>query len=217
MTDLAAAARQTAIGADGKWRGGATGCAVVSLDAASDVALLRLIGARDGAALEALYDRHHRVAMGLAVRLLRNRQEAEDVVQEAFLTVWRQAATYRAERGSVRNWLLSIVHHGAVSQLRQHRQVQRPTTMDKPTPELPDETEADVLGQAVRHMEAERVRAALLALPAEQREALRLAYFSGLTCQQIADHVRVPLGTVKGRLRLALQKLRRSLQAESLA
>ncbi len=215
MTDPAAAARQMAIGVSGERRDG-TGCAAVSLDAASDVALLRLIGTRDGAALEALYDRHHRVAMGLAMRLLQNRQEAEDVVQEAFLAVWRRASTYREERGSVRNWLLTIVHHRAVSQLRQHRPLQRPVTVDELLGS-PDETEADMLDQAVRHMEAQRVRAALLALPIEQREALLLAYVGGLSCQQIAERSRVPLGTVKGRLRLALHKLRLSLLAESLA
>ncbi len=215
MTDPAAAARQMAIGVGGERRDG-TGCAAVSLDAASDVALLRLIGTRDGAALEALYDRHHRVAMGLAMRLLQNRQEAEDVVQEAFLAVWRRASTYREERGSVRNWLLTIVHHRAVSQLRRHRPRERPVTVVELLGS-PDETEADMLDQAVRHMEAQRVRAALLALPIEQREALLLAYVGGLSCQQIAERSRVPLGTVKGRLRLALHKLRLSLLAESLA
>ncbi len=216
MTDPAAAARQMAIGVGGERRDG-TGCAAVSLDAASDVALLRLIGTRDGAALEALYDRHHRVAMGLAMRLLQNRQEAEDVVQEAFLTVWRRASTYHEERGSVRNWLLSIVHHGAVSQLRQHRPVQWPEAWGEPPLEPPDEAETDVLDQAMRRIEAQRVRAALLALPTEQRETLVLAYFGGLSCQQIAERTGVQLGTVKGRLRLALQKLRLTLQAGSLA
>ncbi len=216
MTDPAAA-REIAISAGGDWGEGGTGCAVASTSTASDATLLRLIGMREGAALEALYDRHHRVAMGLAMRLLQNRQEAEDVVQEAFLTVWRRASTYHEERGSVRNWLLSIVHHGAVSQLRQHRPVQWPEAWGEPPLEPPDEAETDVLDQAMRRIEAQRVRAALLALPTEQRETLVLAYFGGLSCQQIAERTGVPLGTVKGRLRLALQKLRLTLQAGSLA
>lgn len=175
----------------------------------TDEALLRGLGGWDTGALEALYDRHHQLALGLARRLMRNRELAEDVVQEAFLAVWRQAGTYRPERGSVRNWLLSIVHHRAVDRLR--RDV-TPAALEE---SLPDTEHAEVWEQAAKHILCEHVRAALLELPAEQRRTLELAYFGGLSCQQIADRLGVPLGTVKGRMRLALQKLRVLLQTEA--
>jgi RNA polymerase sigma-70 factor (ECF subfamily) len=181
--------------------------------ALSDEALLDAVRSRDAAALEQLYDRHSQLAMGLAMRLLHNRQLAEDVVQEAFLAVWRQAGTYRPDRGTVRNWILSIVHHRAIGCLRRRELVSPPASLDDPQlgRVLPDERQLDVPDLAFQRAEQERVRQALLALPEEQRQALTLAYYEGLTCHDIATRLSIPVGTVKGRMRLALQKLRRLL------
>ena len=171
----------------------------------SDAELLRGVGQHDSHALEALYDRHHQVAFGLALRVLRSQHLAEDVVQEAFLAVWRQGATYHAGRGTVRNWLLSIVHHRAVDYLRRRHVAQPPTALDET---MPDTERPEVWEQAARNVEWDGVRAAIVALPPAQRRTIELAYFSGLTCQEVATRMHVPVGTVKGRTRLALQKLR---------
>lgn len=175
----------------------------------ADEALLEGLRQGEAAAVEALYDRYHSVALGLALRVVRNYELAEDVVQEAFLAVWRQAASYRAERGTVRTWLLSIVHHRAVDRLR--RRDVPAAALEEP---LPDTGQPELWEQAASAIQSEHVRAALRALPAEQRSTVVLAYFDGLSCQQIADRLRLPLGTVKGRMRLALQKLRVLLQSE---
>ena len=178
----------------------------------ADQQLLAGLRDRDPAAVEALYDRHHQVAFGLALRLVRNQQIAEEVLQEAFLAAWRQAATYRAERGTLRNWLLSIVHHRAIDVLRRHDVARPPAALDD---SMVDAESADVTEEAEGHMRQERVRRAIRALPADQRDAIHLAYFGGLTCQEISDRRQIPLGTVKGRMRLALQKLRVLLAPEA--
>ena len=178
---------------------------------APDDGLLDRVRERDAAALEALYDRHHRVALSVALRLVRNQQVAEDVVQDAFLAVWRQAGTFAGQRGSVRNWLLSIVHHRAVDWLRRREVAQPPVALDvvqETMGDLADTRGGEVWEDAARSIERQQVRTALGGLPPEQRQTVELAYFGGLTCQQIGERLGVPLGTVKGRMRLALQKLR---------
>ncbi len=182
-------------------------------DGAPDAELLERVRQRDTGALAILYDRHHRLALGLARRLLRNQQLAEDVVQDAFLALWRHGGRYDLQRGSVRNWLLSIVHHRAVDYLRRQKGVQPEAN---PEDHLVGAAEPELWEQAAARIERDRVRAALRRLPAEQRQTIELAYFAGLTCQQIADQTGAPLGTVKGRMRLALQKLRALLEPESL-
>lgn len=177
----------------------------------ADDDLLECVRRGQAGGLEALYDRHHQVAMGVALRLLRDPQVAEDAVQDAFLAVWRRAGSYRVERGHVRNWLLSVVHHRCIDQLRKKHLAQPPAALDETQP---DEAHSDVLEQVLTNIRQARVHAALAALPAEQRRALELAYLGGLSCQQIADHTSAPLGTVKGRLRLGLQRLRTLLDRE---
>ena len=147
-------------------------------------------------ALEALYDRHHLLALGLAFRVLGDRESAEEVVQEMFLSVWRQASTFRPERGRAREWLLSIARHRASGRARRGDG---------------GSTRPRGLGASGRQERRERVVSALAGLPPEQREAVELAYYGGLTHQEFAARIGMPLGTVKGRMRLAMEKLRLGL------
>lgn len=167
------------------------------------------IAAPDPHGIGALFDQYGGVAFALAYRLLGERGLAEEVVQEAFLSIWRQTAVYDAERGSARTWVLTIVHHRAVDQIRSMRtKTRRDTAMDEAIPlPAPEDTWAAV----AQILERERVQRALMTLPVEQREVVELSYYGGLTHAQIAQHLDVPLGTVKGRMRLALDKLREAL------
>jgi RNA polymerase sigma-70 factor (ECF subfamily) len=177
----------------------------------SDEALLAGLAAGRLEDLDALYERYKTMAYGIARRITADDVLAEDVVQDAFLGVWRSADRYVAGKGSVRTWLLSIVHHRAIDAIRRRR----------PATELPEEAEGartpdaltmpDVWGEVSGQLDRETVAAALAVLPDAQREAVELAYFAGLTQTEIAVRTGVPLGTVKGRVRLALVTLRREL------
>ena len=173
----------------------------------SDLSLLQALTAHDLSALSALYDRYGRVAYSLAHRILGEPEAAEDVVQEAFLAAWKGAGTFRAERGNVRGWLLSIVHHRSVDLLRR-RTAFRPAPLEA-ADRMP--ADVDVAEEAARNLEGGTVRAALGALPEAQRRTLELAYFGGYTQSELAELMGVPLGTVKGRMRIGLQKMRRAL------
>src|SRR5919202_3487867 len=179
----------------------------MDLASASDESLMQALPDQMQA-LEALYERHAGAAMGLAMRMVSERETAEEVVQEAFLALWRNARSYQAGRGSVRTWLLSIVHHRAIDRLRGRAPM-------APLPEElgPDPGAPDVWALAAQRLDREAIVQALGALPAEQRQAIELAYFTGLTQTQIASSLGLPLGTVKGRLRLALARLRGLLEA----
>ena len=174
----------------------------MDLRGASDEALVLALS-EDIDALNALYERYASLAMGLAMRMVRDRETAEEVVQEAFLAVWRHARTYQPGRGSVRTWLLSIVHHRAIDMLRS-----RPSVIPLPEELGPDPAAPDVWALAAQRLDRQAIRTALAELPTEQREAIELAYFTGLTHIQIATLLQLPLGTVKGRLRLGLARLR---------
>ncbi|HEY3334519.1 MAG TPA: sigma-70 family RNA polymerase sigma factor [Candidatus Limnocylindrales bacterium] len=162
-------------------------------------------------ALDALYERYKTMAYGIARRITGDDSLAEDVVQEAFLGAWRSADRYVTGRGSVKTWLLAIVHHRAIDAVRRRR----------PASELPEEAEGmrtpepltlpDVWGEVSGRLDATAVQSALAALPALQRQALELAYFGGLTQTEMAARLDVPLGTVKSRVRLALVSMRREL------
>ena len=165
----------------------------------------------DLGALERLYDQYGAMSYSIAYRITGDRASAEDVVQEAFLGAWRNAARYADARGSVKTWLLSIVHHRAIDTVRRRR----------PTAELP-EAEGSVPAPLVMpdtwteisaSLDRDTVRAALDTLPAVQRNAIELAYFGGLTQTEIAARTGVPLGTVKGRMRLGLDALRAAMLA----
>ena len=164
-------------------------------------------------ALEDLYDRYKTMAYSIAYRITNDASLAEDVVQEAFLGVWRNAARYVEGRGSVKTWLLAIVHHRAIDAIRRRR----PTT-ELPDVELPPPaafTLPDVWAEVAAGLDAETVRGAMAALSDVQREAIELAYFGGMTQQEIADRTATPLGTVKSRMRLGLLALRRRLDEGS--
>lgn len=161
---------------------------------------------RDPDALAALYDRYGGLAYGVTLRMVGDPGAAEEVVQEAFFNVWRNAASYSQQRGSVRNWVLSIVHNQAIDKLRRVRSKQRLDTQL----ELAEDSmqRPDVWGEVSAELERQRISAALKVLPTEQRKTIELAYFGGYSHSEIARLLRVPLGTVKGRLRLGMDKLR---------
>jgi RNA polymerase sigma-70 factor (ECF subfamily) len=162
-------------------------------------------------ALEDLYDRYKTMAYSIAYRITNDAPLAEDVVQDAFLGAWRNAARYVEGRGSVKTWLLSIVHHRAIDAIRRRR----PTT-ELPDVELPPPatlTLPDVWAEVSAGLDAAIVQRALAQLSEVQREAIELAYFGGLTQQEISERTATPLGTVKSRMRLGLLAMRRSLEA----
>jgi RNA polymerase sigma-70 factor (ECF subfamily) len=169
----------------------------------------RLAAGPDEAALSELYDRYQAAMYGLAMRITNDAALAQDAVQEAFVGVWRNAARYAEGRASVRRWMLSITHHRAIDIVRRRR----PTS---PLPEIEEVNSAltapDVWPEVARAADAREVRAALDTLPLAQRQAIELAYFSGLTQTEIAAREDVPLGTVKSRVRLGLGALRRVLE-----
>ena len=178
-----------------------------AIDRLPDEHLIAQMSRADPQAFEVLYQRHATVVYSLAYRIMGTTGAAEEVTQDAFLSAWRSATRYDAARGSVRTWLLSIVHHRAVDALRRRNPRERREISDDrlaeqlESPRRTDEQVAD-------RQQADAVRGLLAGLPAEQREVIELAYFRGFTHTEIADVVDAPLGTVKGRMRLALDKLR---------
>ena len=176
----------------------------------ADEDLIPLVAGGDARAFAALYDRHGRAAYSLARRVMREDQAAEDLTQEAFLKVWRSAGGYRPERGSVRTWILSIVHNRAIDQLRS--MASRRGTRARVEREAPRSQPSEAFDEAWRNRQREQVREALNTLPAEQLKILELAYFSGFTHVEISGLLGIPLGTVKGRMRLAREKLRGLLE-----
>jgi RNA polymerase sigma-70 factor, ECF subfamily len=176
----------------------------------ADEELMRLVADGDPEAFEVVYDRHGGAAFSLAYRMVGNRTVAEDITQEAFLSMWRSRVRYRRERGSVRNWVLGIVHHRTIDALRRNLVYERRRTSAEG---LEDRQEAPELTdvEAARREEARMVRAALEALPDSQCRVIELAYFGGFTHTQIAEMLETPVGTVKGRMRLGLEKMRQQL------
>jgi RNA polymerase sigma-70 factor (ECF subfamily) len=177
------------------------------LGSVADEELMALVHAGELGAFEVIYDRHCAVAFSLAYRMCGRRAMAEDVVQEAFLSLWRSGARYDPARGSVRAWVLSAVHNRAIDAFRRESPRERLNVADQGLAErVPDSLRTDV--EAERRDDARRVREALQALPGEQRQVIELAYFGGFSHAQIADMLGLPAGTVKGRMRLGLGKLR---------
>lgn len=177
----------------------------------ADRAVLDAIAGGDHGAIELLYEKYRTMAYGLALQITGDASLADDVVQEAFVGAWRNAGRYATERGSVKTWLLAIVHHRAIDAIRRRR----------PTSELPEHEEAppssltqpDVWSEVAGRLDRDAILAALQTLSAVQREALELGYFSGLTQQEIAVRTNAPLGTVKSRMRLGLQQMRSAMLA----
>ncbi len=167
---------------------------------------MSLVGNGDAGAFGGLYDRHSRAAYSLAYQMMGQRQAAEDLVQEAFLQVWRASGSYRVHRGSVRTWLLSIVRSRSIDQLRSSASRRRIQDIIQAT--TPTSQPSEVFAETWRNSHREQVREALRGLPPEQLKVLELAYFSGYTHKEIAELLDVPLGTIKGRMRLGLKKIR---------
>jgi len=164
----------------------------------------------DAGAIESLYDRYSSLAYGLAYRILNDRAGAEDVVQDAFLALWRNARAFDAGRGSLRAWLLSIVRNRAIDRLRGPARAREAAPLEKADRER-DVT--DAWEEVALDLERRQVREAFGRLPEAQRQTLQLAFFAGYTHVEIARLMNVPLGTVKGRMRIGLEKMRAFLQA----
>src|SRR3954468_161424 len=164
-------------------------------------------------ALEDLYDRYKTMAYSIAYRITNDPTLAEDVVQDAFLGAWRNAARYVEGRGSGKTWLLAIVHHRAIDSVRRRRPTTELPDIEQPLPSAL--TLPDVWAEVVAVLDAATVHGALAVLSDVQREAIELAYFGGLTQQEIAERTATPLGTVKSRMRLGLLAMRRALDGES--
>ncbi|HET7676600.1 MAG TPA: sigma-70 family RNA polymerase sigma factor [Candidatus Limnocylindrales bacterium] len=177
----------------------------------ADADLLAMAAAHDATALTRLYERYRTVAYSLALRITGDAGLAEDVIQEAFLGVWRNAGRYAAARGSVRTWLMAIVHHRAIDALRRRRPADELPDVEMPPPSL---VLPDIWPEVAGRLDREAIRAAMDGLAAAQREAIELAYFGGLTQQEIAARTGAPLGTVKSRVRLGLLSLRGALTGE---
>jgi len=185
---------------------------VVVPDKADDMQLVERIAAGDAEALGELYDRYGRLIFGFLYRMLPAPQAAEEVAQDAFHAVWRQAGSYRRDRGSVRNWLLAICRNGAIDWRRTRgRRAEREVAIEAVAEFHSD---AIVDESVMSSLRAERVRAAVEELPAEQRRVLALAFWGGYSQTEIAARTNTPLGTVKSRARLAMSKLRERLRDE---
>jgi RNA polymerase sigma-70 factor, ECF subfamily len=176
----------------------------------ADEDVMQLVRRGDARAFEVIYERHSGAAFSLAYRMMGTRGGAEDVTQDAFLSMWRSGARYDRARGSVRTWVLGIVHHRAIDALRRATVHDRRRAGDEGIEERFEATErTDV--EAVRREEAGTVRNALSSLPADQCQVIELAYFGGFTHTEIADMLDAPVGTIKGRMRLGLKKMRAQL------
>ena len=176
----------------------------------SDVQVLEAVGRGDDDALGVLYDRFGRLAYRLAFRILRDSALAEDAVQEAFLAVWRSADAYKRERAKPSTWILTVVHRRAVDLVRREQ-----SRRGEPLEVAPEPVSGPADEDAVLRDRRAAVQAALTELPGEQRQALELAYYGGLTQSELAERLGVPLGTVKSRMFAGLGRLRELLAAET--
>lgn len=189
----------------------------LELAALSDDALIRLVALRRSDALSALYDRYSRLVFSLALHIVGDRETAEEIAQDVFYRLWENAATYRPDQAKLTTWMTSITRYRAIDILRKRQIRPERDSLDWEDAEyalshgLPDGPE-ELTDLAIQQR---RVRAAISALPRDQREALALAYFEGLSHSQIAERLDQPLGTVKTRIRLAMQRLRELLIDEN--
>jgi RNA polymerase sigma-70 factor, ECF subfamily len=176
----------------------------------SDATLADRLRYRDVGALEIIYARHARPVFSLALKMLADHGAAEEVVQETFLKLWQRPSSYLPERGPLLSWLLGVAHHRAVDRLRRRRLELRHTAEGRP--EHDRDSSVDPEDELIKSVRGQAIQRALERLPVAQREAVLLAYMRGMTQVEIARALGEPLGTVKTRLRLALQKLRASAE-----
>jgi RNA polymerase sigma-70 factor (ECF subfamily) len=181
----------------------------------SDEMLIARVARGDRTALETLYDRHAGIVLGICIKITGERATAEDVLQETFWRVWQNASTYQTQRGSFTGWLFRIARNLAIDVYRRDRS--RPQTVTEtgevdPILEQMADEDINVAEQTQSNLDAQQVRNAMKNLPREQRRVIELAYFYGMTRQEIANTTREPLGTVHTRARLGLQKLRQELE-----
>ena len=181
----------------------------------ADEDLMVLVGGGDADAFAALYDRHSRRAYWVAHKLTGEKHSAEDLTQDAFLKVWRSADRYRPQRGSVRTWILSVVRNHGIDQLR--AKATRRRMQEKVEASAPRSEPSEAFTQVWHEARLGRVSEALDALPHFQQQVLELAHFSDLTHMEIAERLRLPLGTVKGRMRLGVEKLRKDTKLRDVA
>ena len=172
----------------------------------ADEELIALVGAGDAGAFDALYGRHRRAAYAFSYRMTGERQAAEDLAQDAFLRVWRSAGTYRAQRGSVKTWILAVVHNRGVDRFRSS--ASRRKTREEAEALAPGSQPSEAFSEAWSNHQRDLLREALRDIPYDQREVLALVHFSGLNKAEVSERLGLPLGTVKGRARLGLRKLR---------
>ena len=181
-----------------------------ALQSLADEELMSLVAKGQARAFETIYERHCGAAFSLAYRMCGKRALAEDVAQEAFLSIWRSGGRYDRARGSVRTWVLGIVHNRAIDALRRSVVHERRRASDEGIEERFEARERTEV-EAARREEAETIRGMLDTLPDEQSRVIELAYFGGFTHSEIAEMLGAPIGTVKGRMRLGLEKLRGQL------
>lgn len=197
-------------------RGSAAGLACLGVekdDQQYEIELIERIANGDQAAFAALYDRLSPILYSMALRMMNDASEAEDVLQDGFVYIWQRANTFDGSRGSPISWAITIVRHKAIDRLRVRLRGERLRERASDSPELAsDKDDQSALEPFLRERRAQ-VKSALTQLPGEQREALQLAFFSGLTHQQIAAKIATPLGTVKARIRRGLLQLRQLLQS----
>jgi RNA polymerase sigma-70 factor (ECF subfamily) len=165
-----------------------------------------------------LYDRYSRVVYGVALRILGEAELAEDVVQETFWRVWRRGHTFQSGRGQVAAWIFGIAHNLSIDELRRQRSRPRPVYDTEETPVLRalEDSRMDAAAGALEHERSQLIGTALQQISADQREAIELAYFGGLSQSEIAERLQSPIGTIKTRIRLGLRKLRDILLAQNI-
>ncbi len=176
----------------------------------ADDVLLQLVHLGNESALGALYDRYGKLAYSLAYRILGDVQAAEDAVQEAFINIWRRAGSFSSNRGTARTWIMAVVHHRSIDIGRRRRGL-TPRELPLETVQLPEDPH-DTWSEVSNTLDRELLIRCLEQIPEPQREAIQLAYFEGYTQREIAELKGIPLGTVKGRIRIGMAKLRGQLQ-----
>jgi RNA polymerase sigma-70 factor (ECF subfamily) len=183
---------------------------MTSMHTLGDELLMERVAARDPLAFELLYSRHSGRAYGYAFHMLKDHERASDIVQDAFLALWDRSAAFDARRGSVRAWLLSIVHHRAIDHVRAHLRYAPASEADAVLEDLSLDVD-DTQQQVLRRLDRQQVRDALACLRPQERACVLLIYFGEITYAEAARVLELPAGTVKSRIRLALGKLRTQL------